>query len=134
MKIKKIKYAIFLLFSLTILSCNSVGISEQDFDRMRWKNDKNGCQGEREKMLADFENIKPQLYQLLEMRIIELLGKPDYSNLGIHNQKKYIYFIEPRNGYCSDRKPVAKPKVLQIYFDALNQAKEILIVEDVSKK
>lgn len=128
------KYIYILFFSLTILSCNSVDISEQDFDRLMWKNDKNGCQGDRQKMLADFEKIKPELYQLLEMRVIAVLGKPDYSNLGIHNQKKYIYFIEPRNGYCSGKKAVAKPKVVQIYFDALNQAKEILIVEDVSKE
>jgi len=117
---------------MTIWSCSSVDIAEQDFDRMKWKNDKHGCQGERQTMLEDFEKIKPKLYQLLEMRVIEVLGKPDYSNLGIHNQKKYIYFIEARNGYCSDKKIVAKPKVLQIYFDALNQAKEILIVEDSS--
>ena len=132
MKKNSLKYITFLFFSLTILSCGSVDISEQDFDRMRWKNDKNGCQGERQEMLADFEKIKPELYQLLEMRVIEVLGKPDYSNLGIHNQKKYVYFIESRNGYCSDKKVIAKPKALQIYFDALNQAKEILIVEDTS--
>ena len=132
MKKNIFKLFISSIFILTISSCNSTGISEQDFDRMQWKNDKNGCQGERQKMLADFEKIKPQLYQLLEMSVIEVLGKPDYSNLGIHNQKKFIYFIEPRSGYCKDKKAVAKPKVVQIYFDALNQAKEILIVEDVS--
>jgi len=132
MKTNMLKHFIFFIFSLLILSCSSVDISEQEFDRMKWKNDKNGCQGERQTMLEDFEKIKPKLYQLLEMRLIEVLGKPDYSNLGIHNQKKYIYFIEPRNGYCSDKKVIAKPKVLQIYFDALNQAKEILIVEDTS--
>ena len=110
----------FLLFVILLSSCDSPLPSIDGVDLAKWKNDKNGCQGERKLMRASLEQQKTKLQGLSESQIIKLLGRPDQNELYKRNQKFYFYWITGSD--CSDDSVKLK---LGIRFTAMSIAKEI---------
>ena len=117
-----------LLFSSLILifmliSCRKAVPELQDFDQAAWKDDKDGCVGNRSKMLPIIDREKEKLLALSEVEIVGLLGTPDQRELYSRNQKFYFYSIAPAPS-CGAGTTGAK---LVIRFNAMGLAKEVRI-------
>ncbi|HMG91736.1 MAG TPA: hypothetical protein VK589_16875 [Chryseolinea sp.] len=116
--------------AFTFLLLSSCGRSLPDIeglDGTTWKNDKNGCTGERSKMKDAVVSQKDKLLALSELDIVDLLGKPDQQELYKRNQKFYYYFIEPSKE-CNLPSGEASLRLV-IRFNAMGLAKEIVTEE-----
>lgn len=95
-----------------------------DFDEERWKNDPNGCLGERSQMVDQIREAKPKLLGLYQKSVIKVLGRPEQEELYKRSQTYYIYAIDPSED-CSD--PHDDPRFLRIRFTSLGIANEVNI-------
>ena len=122
---------IAILFSCCfyLFSCSQSPISEEEFNSISWQNDKNGCQGNRAKIVKDFEGVKDKLIGLGENQLRKLLGSPDQVQLLERSQKFYIYYIE-KGAQCGD--PGIEGKNYQIRFNSLNQVNEVSLALPVN--
>ena len=116
--------------ALTFFVLSSCGRSLPQMENMdvaAWKNDVNGCTGEREKMSEVLLSQKEKLLALSELDIVDVLGKPDKQELYKRNQKFYYYHIKP----SADCDPSSSSTSLQlvIRFNAMGLAKEIVTEE-----
>ena len=112
--------------ALTFLVLSSCGRSLPDIkgiDITAWKNDKNGCAGEREKKTDTLLSQKDKFLALSELDIVDLLGKPDEQELYKRNQKFYYYFLKP-SGHCN---MISQEQSLRlvIRFNAMGLANEV---------
>jgi hypothetical protein len=118
----------FVLHSiaLTFLILSSCGRSLPDIkgiDITAWKNDKNGCDGERAKKTDTLLSQKDKFLALSELDIVDLLGKPDEQELYKRNQKFYYYFLKP-SGDCNVTSQEQSLRLV-IRFNAVGLANEI---------
>lgn len=95
-----------------------------DFNQEQWKNDPNGCLGERAQMVDDIREAKSKLLGLYQKSIIKVLGRPEQEELYKRSQTYYIYAIDPSKE-CSE--PDADPRFLRIRFTSLGIANEVNI-------
>lgn len=117
-----------LAFTLFIFcSCGPSIPHLEDIDEAAWKNDKNGCKGERVKMIESLLSQKEKLLALSELDIVDVLGKPDKQELYKRNQKFYYYSILP-SPECNPSTS-ADSRQLVIRFNAMGLAKEIVTEE-----
>jgi hypothetical protein len=117
-----------IAFTLFLLcSCGPSHPHLDGVDEPSWKNDKNGCKGERVQMIDSLLSQKEKLLGLSELDIVEVLGKPDKQELYKRNQKFYYYFIAPSPD-CHLPTGVDS-RQLVIRFNAVGLAKEIVIEE-----
>ena len=114
------RWSVVLISLILFTACERPLPTIEGIDVLKWKNDKNGCQGERKLMRASLEQQKTKLQGLSESQIIKLLGRPDQNELYKRNQKFYYYWITGSD--CS--KDSIKLK-LGIRFTAMSIAKEI---------
>ncbi len=112
-----------LLF-LVLLSCGKALPSFEGLDLERWKEDKNGCIGDRAQSIQALESQKDKLKSLSQMEVVNLLGRPDRNELYKRNQKFFYYFLEP-GVVCGIEKE--NPKRLSVRFNAVGLAKEVVI-------
>lgn len=118
---------LIVLFAGCLTACSSEPpVSVADFNYPAWQKDKRGCTQTRRMLWEDLRKVKPQLLGLDEMRVVEVLGKPDKRSLFSRNQKAALYYLDPapdcNTAYTGER------RVVRVLFNALNQAKEITIV------
>jgi len=119
----------FLLSAFWIaLACDQSPKSDwgqaRQFHADVWKKDKLGCQGQREKLSAEFDSIRRNLRGMSQDEILKVLGRPDFQNLQTRNQKLYIYFVE--NGeQCQNVQANSKARTVVIRFNAVGYATEI---------
>ena len=116
--------SVYFLLAVLIISCGLPLPSLDGIDLVKWKNDKNGCAGQRAAMMEALQNQKNKLEGLTETQISELLGRPDQNELYKRNQKFYHYFLQPGPA-CE--KNTAKPLKLSIRFNATERAKEVAV-------
>lgn len=120
-KVSNLTYSFMLLLILS--KCVPVPQIE-DFDSPGWILDRNGCQGVRTVMEEILWANREKLMNIPEARVIELLGKPNLTELYVGNQKFFVYYMEAsadcENGSIS-------PHSLLIRFDALNYCSEISV-------
>ncbi len=112
--------------ALTFLILSSCGRSLPDIegiDITAWKNDKNGCAGERAKKKDTLLSQKDKFLALSELDIVDLLGKPDEQELYKRNQKFYYYFLKP-SGDCNVTSQEQSLRLV-IRFNAMGLANEI---------
>ena len=115
---------LFLLLLYLAFSCGKPLPQFENMDMAKWRNDKNGCKGDRVKMLPALNEQKGKLKALSEDEILELLGRPDQNELWKRNQKFYHYFLEASIKCDSTKKYAQK---LTIRFNAMKLAKEVVI-------
>jgi hypothetical protein len=96
-----------------------------NFNSAAWKQDKLGCQEERKKMAADFEQIRRDLLGMSQEEVIDLLGRPDFQLLRERSQKAFVYFIEP-GVQCQGDSETSTARTVAFRFSALNKATEIV--------
>lgn len=94
-------------------------------DMMSWKNDKNGCGGQRAEMMTAMDAQKDKLLSLSEIEVVEVLGKPDQNELYKRNQKFFYYFVEP--AAACEQSGDEDPMRLIVRFNAVGLAKEIIL-------
>ncbi|HEY5918249.1 MAG TPA: hypothetical protein VIU13_12630 [Chryseolinea sp.] len=120
-----LRYALHsIAFAFLILS--SCGRSLPDIegiDIMAWKNDKNGCAGERAKKKDTLLSQKDKFLALSELDVVYLLGKPDEQELYKRNQKFYYYFLKP-SGDCNATSQEESLRLV-IRFNAMGLANEV---------
>jgi hypothetical protein len=120
-----LRYALHsIAFAFLILS--SCGRSLPDIegiDITAWKNDKNGCAGERAKKTDELLSQKDKFLALSELDVVNLLGKPDEQELYKRNQKFYYYFLKPA-GDCNATSQGESLRLV-IRFNAMGLANEV---------
>jgi len=112
-----------LLF-LVLISCGKALPTFDGLDLNKWKEDKNGCIGDRSQSIEALQQQKDKLKSLSQMDVVNLLGRPDRNELYKRNQKFFYYFLEP-GVVCGIEKE--NPKRLSIRFNAVGLAKEVII-------
>lgn len=113
-----------LIFILLTLSCGKPLPALEGIDLKAWKEDRNGCSGNRAAMIDAITQQKEELKALSEMDLVELLGRPDENQLLDRNQKIYAYYLEPGPA-CDSSK--SEPRQLILRINAMGLAKETLI-------
>lgn len=96
----------------------------ENIDTSRWKEDRNGCKGDRTGMIEAIREQKNELLTLKEMQIVQLLGRPDANELYERNQKFYTYNLTPGKN-CGVQDSVSVQ--LEIRFNAMGIAKEVQV-------
>ena len=113
------------LFLLTcIFSCDSSkGID--GFDDEAWRSDINGCKGVRNTQVDVLKKEKESLKTWNSKEIDKFLGNPDSKDLDKRQRMYYRYDI-----LGSDKcDPQDKITYLQIRFNSINRADELIIFE-----
>lgn len=113
---------IYTVFILVFLSCNGEK-PLRDIDTQAFREDTNACNNVRSQLHPSIFAAREDLIGLREAELRQLLGRPDYQELGERNAKFYFYRVEPGRE-CDD----AIEKValtLQVRFSALGGINEI---------
>ena len=113
-----------ILISTVLLSCKD-DIQIVNFDAQKWKEDPNGCNGSREKLLTAVLSAQSQLIGHNIMEIKDLLGKPDGNDLRTRGQKFFEYGV--KGGNICNPASLNQPEILRIRFDALDRVTEVAI-------
>lgn len=114
--------AIFLIINLA--ACEKEKRLE-NFDNQLWKNDPKGCLGFRAKLADGLLRQRNTLMGWTDDQVVELLGKPDRTDLHTRGQKYFVYYTEAGR-QCSDLySTTGKP--LKIRFSALNLVNEVYL-------
>ncbi|OHX68168.1 hypothetical protein [Flammeovirga pacifica] len=117
--------SLIVVHILLITSCaKDAKVSEDDFDMTSWKNDPQGCKGDRAIIDQDFMKIKDKLLGVSITGIRKTLGAPDRVDLDNRSTKQYVYFVQ-KGGQCEDSDEQSVGKSYRIYFDALELVREI---------
>jgi hypothetical protein len=114
-----------VLFLLVFLcqACQAPKKFDQ-FDSNGWKSDRLGCQGNRQRLVAEFEKIRRELRGLSQSDITELLGKPDLQGLYTRNQRFFVYYLES-GPQCQDAQAPSTARTVAVRFGALDYVTEI---------
>jgi hypothetical protein len=121
----KIRFITIGLLMCGLLSACSENIRIPDFEAQKWKEDPNGCNGSREKLLTTLLAGKGALIGHNEMEIKSFLGKPDSHDLRTRGQKFFEYGV--KGGNLCDPQSLIQPEILRIRFDALDRVTEVAI-------
>jgi len=93
--LKKTYY--LLIIAITFFSCND---KKPSFDFESWQKDECACTNNRAELLDEYNKLDDYLINKSGKQIIELLGKPDITELNKRHIKTYIYFIDPYREKC----------------------------------
>ena len=118
---------VVLFFALSLLCICCSGHREEitGVDWEAWRNDRQGCSNNRRTYQSAIDDQKERLKSLSEMEIVELMGRPDQTELLKRNQKFFTYFITGGPGCAVADSVVA---LLTIRFNAMGLAKEVEVV------
>jgi hypothetical protein len=114
------------LFTLVFFALMACGKPLPTFDNLnleKWKDDKNGCLGERALNLKSLESQKDKLKGLSQDDIVKLLGRPDQNELYKRNQKFFHYLLTPGKECGKDSTSLK----LSLRFNAMGFAKEVVV-------
>jgi hypothetical protein len=117
---------IAIIFLGMVTACSS-SAKEFNFDDKSWKNDLNGCKGDRVKLAPQVETFRMKLLTRKEYVIRGLFGKPDAEELLERSQKIYIYYISPGPKCKTGSTDIQDQKALSVRFDALGKVREIML-------
>lgn len=121
-----IKNLIYIL--LFLISCNGKEVVIESFNQEVWKNDPFGCTNSR---LSEAESLLQNKEQLMGMNnddLIQLLGKPDRTELYTRNQKFFHYYLTPGE-QCTNVEESADPARLTFRFNATGFINEVTLYD-----
>lgn len=75
-------------------------------DLKAWRNDRGGCKGIRQGLLANFMTVRDQFKGIHVNDLGKMLGRPDVNEITDRNSKIYIYYVE-KGPHCGEN-PGAK--------------------------
>jgi hypothetical protein len=111
-------------FVFVFVACGKPLPTLEGIKLTQWKDDKNGCNHYREKLIDTLISQKDKFKGLSEDDVIALLGRPDQNELYKRNEKFYKYFLQPGPSCRSD----SSETILSIRFNSVGLAKEATIV------
>ncbi len=120
------KYISFFII-LTLSSCSS-SLTIDGFDKETWTNDKDGCLGNRKKLIALVMNHKETLLGKDQDQIKSLLGRPDMHEIYRRAQRFYIYSLDPGSS-CANYVADKTAANLTLRFNALGRVHEVIYYE-----
>src|SRR6478736_3166800 len=109
---------IIFLFAVLLVACGKPLPTLDGIDLKQWKEDRNGCNHFREKVIEELVPQKDKLLGLHEDDVIGLLGRPDQNELYKRNEKFFKYFLEPGPSCGKDSSDV----ILSIRFNSVGLA------------
>lgn len=118
---------VFAIISISILFSCSDTPTIQGFNQQTWKEDMDGCNGNRLQLVDTLLAQKGSLKGLTQNEMANILGKADQHELYERSQKFFIYHLEPGikcKGFNGNYF-----KALYIRFNSLNQAVAFTIQE-----
>ena len=120
---------VVLILTLTIVCACCSGNREEiaGVDWEAWRNDRQGCSHTRKTFQGAINDQKDRLKSLSEMEIVELMGRPDQTELLKRNQKFFTYFISGGPGCAVADSSLV---LLTIRFNAMGLAKEVEVVQE----
>ena len=116
--------ALALLMGILMFGCSGQQEELTGIDWNVWKQDRNGCQRQRLAFLDPITTQKDKLRARSEMDIVDLMGRPDQTELYKRNQKFYTYYVVDGPG-CASVDSTGKKLVIR--FNAMGLAKEISV-------
>jgi hypothetical protein len=122
-----------LILCLLLLSGCFTPESLENFDSKAWKNDRKGCNGERVKLIGEFEALRKEFYGKKEFIVRRVLGKPDQEELLERNQRIYYYYIEP-GVQCAGNNNLPEANRVEVRFNALAKVSEITYQEPLKSR
>ncbi len=85
-------------------------------DLKAWRNDRGGCNGVRQGLLANFTTVRDQFKGIHVNDLGKMLGRPDVNEITDRNGKIYVYYVE-KGPHCSENtgaKSAAKSVALRV--------------------
>jgi hypothetical protein len=116
--------AFFILVWTFLQACKSE-IRLEGFKAQKWKEDLNGCQGSRQKLLFILMANQKELIGRNELEIKALLGKPESTDIRTRGQKFFEYGV--KGGNLCQPGSLESPEILRIRFDALDRVSEVAV-------
>lgn len=110
------------VFTFALLTACYQAADIQDFDEEAFKGDPFGCEGIRQSMRKQVQQLPQSLKGLNQYEVEATLGNADREELSNRSQKYLFYFIEPGpdcNGTAQD------PFTMVVRFNSVGQANEI---------
>ncbi|WP_080059669.1 hypothetical protein [Spirosoma aerolatum] len=107
-----------------MLGCNSAPDQFGKLDIKKWRGDRGGCNGVRDKLLPDFKAEIQHLKGKSANEIGDLLGRPDINQIADRNQKFYIYFLE-KGPQCDQAGAKSNSRSVAIRMSAIGLATEV---------
>lgn len=126
------KNFLVILFIITSLVGCGKSVELTGFDNKAWKDDPNGCQGDRLRLIDSLKSNSDKLKGLSQGDVVRLLGRPDRNELYKRNQKFFEYQITP-DKMCDVPNNSDDNFYLSIRFNATGLAKEIQIYQESQK-
>ncbi|NID11494.1 hypothetical protein F7231_15070 [Fibrella aestuarina] len=85
-------------------------------DLKTWRNDRGGCKGDRQGLLANFMTVRDQFKGIHVNDLGKMLGRPDVNEITDRNGKIYVYYVEkgPHCGNNTGAKSGAKSVALRV--------------------
>tara|TARA_B100000686_G_C16619675_1_gene878503 strand:+ start:80 stop:433 length:354 start_codon:yes stop_codon:yes gene_type:complete len=113
---------------ILLMSCSTNIPDIYGLDYIKWIEDKNGCKGERIKLVHHIIKNSDKFLRFSQNQMIDILGKPDNQTLYTRGQTIYFYYVK-YNDNCktSEIKNEDDQIKLEIRFDALNRSKELYV-------
>lgn len=121
----KIFRLIFFILCYLLFSCQAKPVKIPGFDAQVWKNDRLGCKGQRAAFISSLSENQPVLFEMGQMQLTRLFGRPDATELYKRNQRFFIYYYEPGPQCRGEKIDIYKGKALRIRISALDKVTEI---------
>lgn len=118
------KFLLIIAIVVGFSGCQSTP-SVEGFNSEQWKIPLQSCEDSRIQQAQILVNHQNQLLGCGQTQIKSLLGAPNEHELYLRTQKFFYYNLTPGDT-CSN---VKRPLRLSIMFDALDRAKEVMIIE-----
>lgn len=113
-----------MVLCLCAMGCtNEIKLAQ--FESQKWKDDPNGCKGEREKLLTTLLAGQSQLIGHNALEIKNLLGMPDSQELRTRGMVFFEYGV--KGGNLCNPQSLNQPEILRIRFDALDRVTEVAV-------
>lgn len=109
---------------LICFSCTKPVPELENFDAAQWKDDHQGCNGNRLKLIESLRAQRTKLKELSERSLIRLIGRPDRNDLSQRHEKFYYYYIEPSEKCDGGSVDALK---LIVRFNAVGLSREVAI-------
>lgn len=117
-----IKNTTIICLSVLFFACDKVP-KIANFDSVAWKNDMNGCLGDRVRLATILEPQRAELKMIEAPELIKVLGNPNTIEILQRQQRYYVYWIQnPAN--CADS--TATYKEVRVRLSALGKVTEVL--------
>lgn len=119
-----------LCVSLFLIVCTAACTSAPElegFDAHAWRNDPEGCKGDRVAQVNALLSQKEKLIGKGQQEIIALLGSPSEHELYQRTRKFFYYPVDPIATCPEADSGPDNPRVLSLRFNALDMCNEVII-------